>query len=284
MIKLTKYVLYIFGAIVAFWVIFYILLIFISSDLEFIFPPSMKLTNIGAFGDSFNILTSLFTGLAFAGMAVSIMYQIESVKEQVRDRKQAHDEFIKQNKILKEQQKEFQNQSFDNKFFQMIQLLNSIISRWSIRSFSQEEGKVTILRNHEVFVELKVLLEEKLRLKKTIEDYYQVFNNYNIENDTTMKYFFINLYQILKLIDDKNDVDSIKQNYVDILRAQLSKDVLILLFFNVVGLRNNIGQEYLNLTKKYHFLEEIKEDDLNIEEELSKKLLERYYSKVVVNE
>lgn len=281
--KLNKYTLSIFGIIIAFWSIFYISLIAVSSDLEFTFPLSMKLENIGAFGDSFNILTSLFTGLAFAGMAVSIIYQIESVKEQLLDREQARDEFIKQNEILEKQQTEFKNQSFDNKFFQMIQLLNSIVSRWTMNSFSEEEGKTITLNNHEVFVELRVLLEENLKAKNTLEDYYVIFNSYNIQNDTTMKYFFINLYQILKLIDTKNDEDFIKQNYADILRSQLSKDVLILLFFNVLGLQNKIGKEYLRLTNKYMFLTEINEDDLAIEAELSKKLVEKYHENVEVN-
>ena len=272
--KLKKYTLIFIGVIVLAWLFFYVALVFVSSDLKFMFPPAMNLENIGAFGDSFNILTSLFTGLAFAGMAISIMYQIESVNEQTKDRKQARIEFEKQNKILEKQQREFQNQSFDNKFFQMIQLLNNIVARWTIEH--QEARKKNTYRNNKVFEELRSLLEESLKSQKSLDSFYNIFNDFNTRNDTTMKYFFINLYQILQFIDTKNDTDLKKKHYADILRSQLSKDVLVLLFFNVVGLQNNIGREYLKLTKKYKFLQEIEEIDLNIEKELSKLLLEKY--------
>ena len=78
----------------------------------------MTLENLGVFGDSFNVLTSLFTGLAFAGVIISVILQTKELKE-------AREQFKGQKEAL-------QNQEFDNKFFQMLNLLNNITERFSI--------------------------------------------------------------------------------------------------------------------------------------------------------
>ena len=74
----------------------------IASNLNFKLPPSMSLESLGIFGDSFNVLTSLFTGFAFTGVVISVILQTQELKEAL------------------------ENQEFDNKFFQMLNLLNSI--------------------------------------------------------------------------------------------------------------------------------------------------------------
>ena len=71
------------------------------SDINYQFSlnsfPSPKLEKLGQLGDSFNILTSLFTGLAFAGLLVSIFIQRKELK-------QTKDEFVEMNRRQGEQQ------------------------------------------------------------------------------------------------------------------------------------------------------------------------------------
>ena len=69
-----------FGLVVLVFVIYVIFLI------NFIRPAeNFSLANSGLFGDSFGILTSLFSGLAFAGLLVTILYQKEQLDEQRRE-------------------------------------------------------------------------------------------------------------------------------------------------------------------------------------------------------
>lgn len=112
---------YIFIIISIIWVIFFGSVVGIASNLSFKLPPNMPLENLGVFGDSFNVLTSLFTGFAFAGVIISVILQTQELKE-------AREEFKGQKEAL-------QNQEFDNKFFQMSNLLNNITDNLIIKSF-----------------------------------------------------------------------------------------------------------------------------------------------------
>lgn len=92
----------------------------------------MTLEHLGIFGDSFNVLTSLFTGLAFAGVIISVILQTQELKE-------ARDEFKGQKEALEVQNIELSIQSFDNKFFQMLNLFNNILNNLKMnRNFQRE--------------------------------------------------------------------------------------------------------------------------------------------------
>lgn len=90
------------------WILFSIVIILASQGFNMSFPSlsQLSLIKLGMFGDSFNIITSLFTGLAFAGVIISIRLQKE--------------ELIKVSN-------EMVIQSFDNKFFQMLNLFHNIV-------------------------------------------------------------------------------------------------------------------------------------------------------------
>ncbi len=251
--------LYVFVA----WIIFYISIIFIS-DLEFRFPPSLSLNSLGLFGDSFNILTSLFTGLAFAGVIVSVILQTQELKE-------TREEFKGQKEALELQQKEMVNQSFDNKFFKMLDLLNSIIEYLTyehhnvpvVRPNGIPEFQTYTSEKKRVFTDLKKQLEKKMG-HVTSKDFFQVFKKFNDTYDSNFKYYFINFYQILKYIDNQYADDFNKAKaYTNILRAQLPKDALVLLFYNGIGVTGFTDDKYKILLERYAFFEHLRFDDLN---------------------
>ena len=211
---------------------------------------SLSLTNLGMFGDSFNILTSLFTGLAFAGVIISVRLQKE--------------ELIKVSN-------EMVSQSFDNKFFQMLNLFNSLIDSLidkqvyahSISKYTNEFERRTITyEKREVLKVLKRSFEDKKNVSREV---FQIeFEKFNQQYDTTFKFYFINLYQILKYIDRQFDKDiNSAKNYTNIVRAQLSKDELVLLFYNAIGVIPFSGKNYKKLVEKYAFFEHLTYEDLN---------------------
>lgn len=217
----------------------------ISKDLSWVFPPSMSLANLGIFGDSFNVLTSLFTGLAFAGVIISVILQTQELKE-------ARNVFAGQKKALEEQQEEMVNQSFDNKFFQMLNLLNSIKYSFATKG---EHG-------HKILKRLRVILISESESATTLDSFQESFIRFNNIHDITFKYFFINLYQVLKYIDKEIEDIEVAKDYTNIVRAQLSKDELVLLFFNAYCIIDISGNKYKKLVEKYSFFEHLEYADL----------------------
>jgi len=257
------------------WVTFMIIVLYFVGD--FTYSSNMKIEKIGQLGDTFNILTSLFTGLAFAGLLISISLQKEELGEVKK-------EFKEQTKALESQQKEMVIQSFDNKFFQMLNLFNNIIDGLSYKrrntsyatarthiDYTQYGGINAPLpipeefhkyEKREVLIRIKNIFEKQLLENQN--NFQLSFDYLNREHDTTFKFYFINLYQILKYVDKQfdNDIESAK-NYTNIVRAQLSKDELVLLFYNAIGVIPFSGKNYKILVEKYAFFEHLTYQDLN---------------------
>lgn len=79
---------------------------------------------VGTFGDSYGALTSLFTGLAFAGLIVTLLQQREDLRLQRAEAKRMVDELGDQ-----KQQMELQNASIRQQtFFNMLQVFNDYIA------------------------------------------------------------------------------------------------------------------------------------------------------------
>lgn len=219
----------------------------------------MDLNSLGMFGDSFNVLTSLFTGLAFAGVVISVILQTKELEE-------ARTEFRGQKEALIDQQKEMKIQSFDNKFFQMLNLFNNNINSLIINS-NRETYK-----GRDLFVYLKFNLEKKIESRYLLSNknsfeivdfhcFIDSFKEFNNDNDTTFKYYFLNLYQIINYIDKDIPNKEYAKKYMNILRAQLSKSELILLCYNAIGVIEFSGDKYKKLIEKYSFFEHLQYED-----------------------
>lgn len=244
---------YVFIAIFIAWVIFFISTVGITSDVSFKLSPNMSIEKLGVFGDSFNVLTSLFTGLAFAGVIISVILQTKELKE-------ARAEFKGQKEAL-------QNQEFDNKFFQMLNLLNNITDNLTITSGS------SIVQGKDIFRYLKNKFHNSILqaynndiVNSSVKDekfiyFKNEFDQFNNEYDTTFKYYFINLYQILKYIDTyvKNKEEA--KEYTNVLRAQLTKNELVLLAYNAIGVQSFTTNDYQKLVEKYGFFEHLRYGD-----------------------
>lgn len=206
----------------------------------------MTLESLGVFGDSFNVLTSLFTGLAFAGVIISVILQTQELKE-------TRTEFKGQKEAL-------QNQEFDNKFFQMLNLLTNITENLNIESGGKKyQGK-------ETFELLKNKFQEDIQdnsnySQDKFSNFQSVFNDFNNSYDTTFKYYFINLYQILKYINTYIEDEKEAKEYTNMLRAQLTKNQLVLLAYNAIGVQDFTTNDYQQLVEKYSFFEHLRYDD-----------------------
>lgn len=182
----------------------------------------------GAFGDSFGVLTSLFSGLAFAGIILTILLQREELRLQRKELQLTREEF-------KSQHSTFKHQNFESTFFQMLRLHNDIVNSIDL-SRSTKLG-IVVTSGRDCFVVFISRIEANFQIEKrttqnlTEEDrinsaYGEFWEGAKLE----LGHYFRYLYTIFKFIKI-SDIEN-KKLYSNIVRAQLSNQELVLLFYN----------------------------------------------------
>lgn len=242
-----------------YWLWFIVPFIIIGFYLLYLdnFPIEIDFDKAGKFGDSFGVLNSLFSGLAFIALVITIYLQ----QQDIRDTK-----------------KETQKQNFENTFFKMIDLFNSVVKDLYFKSEEKIEyindieeiryfikignakidsddiiykGKEVIMKLLKVFKKYKdeVLPKNKsnITVKKGIyEDFHTAFEN-------NIGHYFGTIYQILDFIE-KSDVVK-KEFYSNLFRAQFSKNELELLFYHSTSEISK--RKFTPLLIKYEFFEHL---------------------------
>ena len=88
-------------------------------------------TSRGTFGDKFGAVNALFSGFAFAGLIVTLLYQKEELKLQREELKETRNELNAQKLEFHEQNKTMKRQRFENTFFNMLSLQQEIVANLS---------------------------------------------------------------------------------------------------------------------------------------------------------
>ena len=84
--------------------------------------------SVGTFGDKFGAINALFSGLAFAGLIMTLVLQKEELEAQREELKQTREELEGQKKEFEIQNKTLKCQRFENTLFNMLSLQQEIIS------------------------------------------------------------------------------------------------------------------------------------------------------------
>ncbi|NGZ15741.1 hypothetical protein HGG78_18720 [Vibrio aestuarianus] len=235
--KTEKIALGVFVGVVA------IFLIYAASLILLTWPISeFSINKSGVFGDSFGALTSIFSGLAFAGVVWTIVSQREELKV-TRD--------------------ELKNQGFENAFFQMLKLHNQIINEIDLVNTRKEAGVVrTAGRDcfvtfvNRFFEHYDVQVRKGDDLEGEANRLYAAYSSFWDDNGHELAHYFRFLYNIFKFIDESEIKN--KQFYSRLVRAQLSDQELILIYYNSFGPYGKKFQSYIetfqlmdNLQKSY---------------------------------
>ena len=195
---------------------------------------------LGTFGDSFGALNTLFSGLAFSGIIISIYLQSKELSETRSEIKAQGTQFSLQTKALNKQ-------VFENTFFQMLSLHNEILKGISINHGLEFSGR-------DAFDKLYGILKRQPNIKHSellqlnsayMEIYYKYQNEFG--------HYFRNLYNILKFVQNSEVED--KKLYTNLLRAQLSSNELIVLFYN--GLSEMGNKKLKPLLEEFNFLKNL---------------------------
>lgn len=236
----------------------------------------------GQFGDSFGAVNALFAGLAFAGVIWAIFLQKQE---------------------LELQRQEFQRQNFESSFFQLLRFHSEIVNSMQFRSQNQRySGRESL---SQILLSLKSIYEtpeEKFYtemngdsdegrqdLLRRLNDRYEQFFT---EHQSNIGYYFRNLYNVVKFVNEHDFPKEFKTKkfYTNLIRAQLSSDELVLLFYNCLSIR---GENFKIFVERYALLEDMpledmpSEDmpqDMPLEKFIHKKLKELFYKKSAFGE
>ena len=221
-------------------------------------------TERGTFGDMFGAVNALFSGLAFAGLIVTLLYQKEELKLQREELAQTREELKGQREEFEEQNKTMKRQRFENTFFNMLSLQQEIVANISFDEVkhifdfnSHAHDKQRISYNgralfREMYLNLKVSIDKNHSYQGVIDAIKA--NNYGVYSyisaTTRFDHYFRHLYRIFKYVDTSDLIlDDERYEYACIVRSQLSDYELVMLFYNCLS--TNGKDKFKPLIERY---------------------------------
>lgn len=231
----------------------------------------------GQVGDMFGVVNSLFSGLAFAGLIITLIFQrndlhlqraaIEQTNEQL---KRQAEEFELQNVMAKEEQ-------FRNTFFDLLRMLQTIVAELKV-NVEELHGYKRVLQGKNVFEELfierdyKYIGESHMRFysiaqKARDEKDYEYLSNHILFSFLFHHFRFV--YRIIKYVDETDVLTSIEERYqyVAFLRSTFSNYEVAAIFYNC--LTSNGREKFKPLVEKYALFDNIDEKILGSKKDLS---------------
>ncbi len=233
--------------------------------------------NQGTFGDMFGAVNALFSGLAFAGLIITLLYQREELKLQREELQETRKELKGQREEFEEQNKTMKRQRFENTFFNMLSLQQEIVANLSVEWKEREwyvsecQWKERVINNkgREVFEKIYeginvISMNEKITIGIK-ENVYNKIENYNEYRWLISRFdhYFRHLYHIFKYINESDLIeDKERYEYASIVRSQLSDYELVMLFYNCLAQKDNGIEEnkFKPLIEKYAIFNNLRED------------------------
>jgi len=264
------------GRIILYSLIGVIVLWALSFFLFYVIPDSGER---GQFGDMFGAVNALFSGLAFAGLIITLILQRQELGLQREELEQTREELRNQRAEFEKENETLMYQRFENLFYNMLNLQQKIVEglKYGYTEFEDTripwaEGGI-IKDKHEVrrevvgrdvfgFLFNAVPFTAEIKTEICACCGYREYLKYaglsGYDNTTIPTYFdhyFRHLFQILELVDDQgfNTDDSYK--YVSLLRSTISRYEMIWIYYHALQPEN---RKYKELIEKYSFLEGIR--------------------------
>lgn len=219
----------------------------------------------GTFGDMFGAVNALFAGLAFAGVIIALYMQKDELRLQRQELEETRQELKGQKEQLMLQNEAFRQQNFENTFFQLMRLHNEIISSLEIID------KPHVYQARDAFKYFYQQFKKAYRrnLEKSGDDNLLELINisyiaFRHEHQAIMGHYFRLLYNIIKFVNN-SDITN-KKLYTNLVRAQLSTNELLLLFYNCLS---DVGKEkFKPLVEQFNLLNNMPKKQLIAEEHI----------------
>lgn len=242
-----------------------LVVIYAIALLYFTWPiDELSLDKSGVFGDSFGLLTALFSGLAFGGLIIAILLQKEDLGLQREELRLNREELRLNREELQLSRKEMKIQNFENTFFQMLRLHNEIVSGIDL-SKDRPTGPV-LTTGRDCFTAFTTRLGKIFNVLVTKEDYdpksldtvSTAYDKFWKINQQELGHYFRYLYRIYRFVNESENAK--KSFYTGIIRAQLSDRELLLLFYNCLS-RNGL-LKFKPLAEKYALFDNLPSNTL----------------------
>ena len=235
------------------------------------FMLSWEFDRRGTFGDMFGAVNALFSGLAFAGLIVTLIMQHEELGLQRKELAQTNKELEAQREEFADQNKTMKIQRFENTLFNMLSLHQDIVNglyyvpKDGADRTPESKGRYVF----DVFYNTKITdfgdgynsqvygIEGVIRQENNPEAYLDVSEISIFDN------YFRHLYRMFKYIDVSPLIDdSERYDYACIVRAQLSDCELLMLFYNALNVDDHGELKFKQLIEKYAVFNNIRKDML----------------------
>lgn len=221
----------------------------------------------GQFGDQFGAVNALFSGLAFAGLIITILQQRKDLYYQRKELEQTNQEMARQTKEFDAQNKTLKRQQFENSFFELLRILQTLVNDLQIKIefICSNECEIKSLHGREIFQELFTKREKKAIVfpscylpsileKAESEEFDFIANS---KGYYFLYHYFRFVYRILKFVDDSRELETDAERYLYIafLRSTFSNYEIATLFYN--GLSCLGKDKFKPLAEKYALFDNI---------------------------
>lgn len=203
----------------------------------------------GTYGDAYGALNTLFAGMAFAGIVVSIFLQSRELAETRNE--------------LQGQKNQLRRQVFENTFFQTLKMLGDAVDtayyKTQSSSNSHHQGRECI--NFLCGVLRTYYLNNKDKGSNFVERYEGFYDEMA---HRSMGHYFSTLSSVIGYVDDNKFLDledgfPVRGFYMDLIRSRLSSDELFLLFYH--GLSAKGATKLKPMIERYGFLSGLQDQD-----------------------
>lgn len=205
----------------------------------------MQLADTGIFGDSWGAFTSIFSALGFCGVLWTIKLQRDATKQiELDSRKRDKSEQIR---------------DFENSFFNMLNILQTIIKDMRVGDDGKKinkEGRSVFTYYYSRFknecikkepIEIIAFLDKAdFSLKKEMEMLSRFYGYYFRGRSGNLSHYYRFIYNMFKFIHESTLNNSEKKKYANILRAQISNYELLMLCYNGNTRHGLKFKEYFN--------------------------------------
>lgn len=225
----------------------------------------------GTFGDMFGAVNALFSGLAFAGLIITLIMQHEELKLQRKELAQTNKELQNQRKEFSQQNKTLKVQQFENTLFNMLSLQQEITnSLHYVEKDGADYVEATGRRTFDLFYNRVVMQfgdmsrnDDIWGVKRLIEAENDVRAYHHAREIKFFDHYFRHLYRIFKYINESHLIEeSNRYEYAAIVRSQLSEYELLMLFYNALNVEDDGRYKFKELIEKYSLLNNIRKEEL----------------------
>ena len=236
----------------------------------------------GQFGDSFGAINALFSGLAFACVICTLIFQMKELRLQRKELENTQQVMKGQEKQLEAQNRTLQHQNFESSFFQLLGLYNSIIDTMEIpggrgsgnerrNSFITMHQKLNMLVNYSgnmgweepsqrLLNQLGTEVEEASWKEDTkriiVEEIDKRGEGFLKDYQVYVGHYFRHLYNMFNFVDKEDNflTSQEKKYYTNLILAQLSGHELAVLFYYALNKRE---KDFKLLIEKYALLKNL---------------------------